>query len=135
MEERRQHQRQDKEIRVIVRANVPGKEGNVSETQVCAAKTRNISVGGLRLCTNTHFHLGTPLNLTLAWDDPPGTFELDGRVVWVREAETGLNEIGVRFTAGDQRRRDEWIACCKKSLLQATGSAVMDFITKKPGAQ
>lgn len=118
-----------------MRARVPGEEGGVSGTRLCAGKTRNVSIGGLRLCTDAPFLLGTPLVLTLAWDDPPGAFELEGRVVWVRESTPNASEIGVRFTANDPERWRAWVACCEESLPQTTGGAVMEFIDNGATAQ
>jgi len=113
---------------VILRARVPGKEGGVAGTRICAGTTQDVSAGGLRLRVDKPFLLGTPLVLTLAWDDPPGAFELQGRVVWVRGTEAAPSEIGVRFVTGDPKRWNEWVACCEKSLPQTADSAIMDFI-------
>jgi hypothetical protein len=132
--ERRKHPRHIKGIRVILRARVPGSEGGVAGTQICAGTTRNVSVGGLRLRVDRPFLLGTPLVLTLAWDDPPGAFELQGRVVWVRGTEAAPSEIGVRFTPGDPQRWNAWVACCETSLPHLPVDAIMDFINDDAGA-
>ncbi|MBF5042120.1 TIGR02266 family protein [Aggregicoccus sp. 17bor-14] len=67
----------------------------------------NISSGGIFIATPTPLRLGTKLNVTLHFEEPPGKMELLGTVVWEHTLEDGRQPrgYGVRLDARAAERK------------------------------
>ncbi|MCS6857823.1 MAG: PilZ domain-containing protein [Sandaracinaceae bacterium] len=73
----------------------------VYEGQEIPASTMNISLGGMLVCTEVRFAVGTPLTIRVQLPDLKEPSELPAFVRWVRDGQ-----VGVQF--GQLRARDTW---------------------------
>jgi Tfp pilus assembly protein PilZ len=94
MVEKRKTKRINEENKVEIKVVKPDSSGDFL---VFNAFTRDLSLGGARMLTNTAFQLNSELTITLHLAKSNQQAKVDGRVVWVKSFEEGTHEIGVEF--------------------------------------
>jgi Tfp pilus assembly protein PilZ len=94
MVEKRRTKRINEENKVEIKVVKPDSSGDYL---VFNALTRDLSLGGARILTNTPFQLSSELTITLHLAKSHQQAKVDGRVVWVRSFDEGSHEIGVEF--------------------------------------
>jgi len=94
MVEKRRTKRINEESKVEIKVLKPNSAGDFVTSN---AFTRNLSLGGARILTNTPFQLNSKLTITLFLAKSKQQPKVDGRVVWVKSIDKGSHEIGVEF--------------------------------------
>jgi Tfp pilus assembly protein PilZ len=94
MVEKRRTKRINEENKVEIKVVKPNRAGDFV---ISNALTRDLSLGGARILTNTPFQLNSKLTITLYLAKSNQQAKVDGRVVWVKSIDTGSHEIGVEF--------------------------------------
>lgn len=103
MHERRRYPRAIQTGRVMVSVLPRSDVGaGVALTFDCSAA--DVSVGGLRIRSHHPLSVGTPLDIRVAFSDPPQSFRLKGVVMWRMEAES----MGVELTDSDPAALQAW---------------------------
>ena len=96
MSDKRREQRTDEENKVVIQLAAQADSRN-AQKEVCGL-TRDISVGGARIVTDSPLPPGTLCKLNLALSKSRQKVIMEGRVKWVRNLhEKGLYEVGVEF--------------------------------------
>lgn len=93
MKERRKETRVREENRVVIHLPVALKSYARSEI---TAFSKDISVGGMRLCSDRPFSIGMELKLTVYLSRVKKSLKISGIVRWMTEHD-GLYEIGLEF--------------------------------------
>ncbi len=94
MVEKRRSKRINEENKVDIKVIKPNSAGDFV---ISDAFTRNLSLGGARILTNTPFQLHSKLTITLYLAKSNQQARVEGRVVWVKSIDKGSHEIGVEF--------------------------------------
>lgn len=94
MVEKRGTKRINEENKVEIKAVKLNSAGNFV---ISNAFTRNLSLGGARILTNTPFQLDSELTITLYLAKSSQKVKVASRVVWVKSIDKDSHEIGVEF--------------------------------------
>ena len=91
MEERRKYARLKREMPV---RNRPKESRNIEQTMA-----RDISMGGMRITTNSKLEVGTKLNIEVNISDSVKPYYAMGEVVWLKKNESADNtfDMGIKF--------------------------------------
>ncbi len=95
--DQRKEKRIKEELRIVI--EIPGPAGSPEMTAVNAL-TRDISLGGARIMTDTFFPVGAVMRMSLFLSRTKQVIKIQADVRWVRAVDTGVFEIGVEFRHG-----------------------------------
>ena len=96
MNERRKEPRVREENKIILEA-ISGIDA-FCQKKVDYALTKDISIGGARILSDTHFPEGTRFKIALTLSRSKQVIDLEGEVKWVKDRpDEGLYEMGVEF--------------------------------------
>jgi Tfp pilus assembly protein PilZ len=94
MAEKQRKKRIIEENKVEIKTVKPNSAGDIVTSN---AFTRDLSLGGARILTNTPFQLNSELTITLHLAKSNQQAKVNARVVWLKSIDNGSHEIGVEF--------------------------------------
>jgi len=94
MIERRKDKRIKEENRVVIEFAKPESAGDLWSIN---AFTRDLSLGGARILTDTSFSVDSEITMTLFLSKSKQIAKTHGTIRWVKTVDEGLYEVGVEF--------------------------------------
>ncbi len=95
--ERRKERRvlEENLVKIEISGTAPGAEGRVVN-----AFTRDISLGGARIMTDTDFPVGDEFKMLITLSKSKHIIKLRAVVRWSKQVDSGIFELGIEFLHG-----------------------------------